>query len=148
MMYRNQHQDVDKLTKQIENLKGMAYRTMVIFGPPRCGKSTIAKELAQRCALQYVDFLEEVLVSLETKIETFDRHKLLDYMREEIMAHGAGAIFDELDGLLVTWDKSDLVSFFGSLCRFKVAFPLIVVTRQDLDFARLLNDPSRVYKVQ
>ena len=78
--------------------------------------------------------------------ETYDRHRLLDYIRQTVRESGA-TIFDEMEGLFATWERPEQVAFFQGLYRFKIEFPAIVVTRRQFDFARLLGDPNQVCEV-
>lgn len=148
MLDQSKFQIMDHLADPIQNLFGCPYRTMVLYGSPACGKSTLVKEIAKQHNLRYVDFLEEVLMSLDPiSFETYDRNELIEYMRKTIAENSTGVIFDELEGLFATWSTHDIYMFFNSLRHLKVRYPIIVVTSQAVDFAKMQFEPDRFYKL-
>lgn len=148
MLDQSKLQIMDHLADPIQNLFGCPYRTMVLYCSPAYCKNTLVKEIAKQHNLRYVDFLEEVLMSLDPiSIETYDRNKLIEYMRKTLADNSTGVIFDELEGLFAIWSTHDIYMFFNGLHHFKVKYPVIVVTSQAVDFAKIQFEPDRFFKL-
>ena len=148
MLQHNGRNALDIIIPKVQVLREIPYRIMIIYGPPNCGKSTLARDIAMKCNLVYVDFLDEVLTKIEPEdFNKYDKRKLVNYIRDTITRSTTGAIIDELEGLFATWQPNEIVSFFGNLNKMKVNLPGIIITSQMLDYTRIFDDSNRIFRL-
>ena len=122
------------------------YPVAVVHGLPFTGKSTFARQLAQRNSFGYLDVLTEVgnRPELTETIDRFDVAALRTLILSYSIAAGADVLLiDELDFLVPVW-AGDLVSFQEMVRRLRhpekqITFGFFIQTRPLLAQWRLLN---------
>lgn len=122
------------------------YPVAVVHGLPFAGKSTFARQLAQRNSFGYLDVLSEINTrpDLRDTIDRFDSAALRALITGYATATETDVVLiDELDFLLPVW-ASDLASFQEMVRRLRhperqITYAFFLQTRPALEQWRLVN---------
>ncbi len=128
------------------------YKTFALYGPAMNGKSELAKKLADKTGVLYIDLLAEFVsnIDLSSNIDIFEPKDLKDYLRK-LAFNGRLIIIDNIDFLINTWDNLNKEHFLNFIDKdeYKIAYCFILQELKILRESNIVNSlgQSRVLNV-
>lgn len=123
-----------------------AYRVFVLFGPPQCDRSGIAKNVAQQLSGLYIDLLKDKLHTLTPKLGLYSPSDLKKDMGSWSRETNSLLVIDEIEPLLDTWSRQQQEDLFKLLSRWRPESIVLLATRLNLPFEEFLGK-DRVFRL-
>lgn len=123
------------------------HSVFVLYGLPLVGKTSIAKELAERLGGMYLDLLSDSLTTLDPCLGLYEPRNFKRDINEYSKTASSILVVDEIEAILDTWTREQQESLFKMLYHWRAHSLILLVTRIDLDFERFLGD-DKVFRIR